>query len=289
MKTEQAKQLTQKALDELTGALKAGRSEALTAYLRAMSHFHRYSFSNVMLIWSQKPDATRVAGFRTWKKLGRYVRKGEKGIAIIAPMAVKAKRDDDAAARGDDEQNDRVLRFRVVHVFDLSQTDGEPLPEFESVSGEPGEHAERLEAFVRSHGIAIEYADDLNGADGVSRGGKIVLRRDLATAEHFAVLVHELAHEMLHRDPETRPKSRTVRETEAEAVAFVVSAATGLATGTAASDYIQLYQGDAETLAASLDRIQRASAEIIEALTGTDDDANADLQPTGEAREEVRP
>lgn len=289
MKTEQAKQLTQDALDELTGALKAGRSEALTAYLRAMSHFHQYSFGNIMLIWSQKPDATRVAGFRTWKKLNRYVRKGEKGIAIIAPMLVRAKQDDEAAERSDDD-NEKMLRFRVVYVFDVSQTDGEPLPEFEKVSGDPGEHTERLEAFVRGRGITIEYADDLNGAHGVSRGGSITLLRDLTTAEHFAVLVHELAHEMLHRDPETRPKSRTVRETEAEAVAFVVSAAIGLETGTAASDYIQLYQGDAETLAASLDRIQRSSAEIIEALTASDDDdTTADLQPACEAREEVRP
>lgn len=286
MKTEQAKQLTQDALDRLTEAIEAGQSETLTAYLRAMSLFHRYSFSNIMLIWNQKPDATRVAGFRTWKKLGRYVRKGEKGIAIIAPMLIKAREDSQATEQRD---NEKMLRFRVVHVFDLSQTDGDPLPEFEKVSGDPGEHTERLEAFVRRRGIVIEYADDLNGAHGLSRGGTIVLLRELTTAEHFAVLVHELAHEMLHRDPESRPESRTVRETEAEAVAFVVSSAIGLETGTAASDYIQLYQGDAETLTASLDRIQRTSAEIIEALTGTDDGTSADLQPACDVQEEVRP
>jgi len=288
MKTEQAKQLTQKALDELSASLEAGKSESLLAYLQAMSHFHKYSFGNIMLIWHQRPDATHVAGFRTWKKLGRYVRRGETGIVIFAPMLVKSKERDDA--RESDEQPEKALRFRAVHVFDIAQTEGEPLPEPATVTGNPSEYSDRLKAFAISRNIRFEYAETpMLGALGVSKGGTIVIKENLEPAEEFSVFVHELAHEMLHRDPETRPKSRKVREVEAESVAFVVCRTIGLETGTASSDYIHLYQGDADTLAASLDRIQRASAEIIEALS---DDRIADtaaFQPASESREEVRP
>jgi hypothetical protein len=104
------------------------------------------------------------------------------------------------------------------------------------------------------------------GADGVSRGGRISIRPGLAPAQEFSVIVHELAHELLHRG-EDRPQSKTVRETEAEAVAFVVCQAIGLETGTAASDYIQLYDGKTDTLAASLNRIQYIASEIIMSIT----------------------
>jgi hypothetical protein len=109
------------------------------------------------------------------------------------------------------------------------------------------------------------------GADGVSRGGRISIRAGLTPAEEFSVLVHELAHELLHRGDDRESLSKLVRETEAEAVAFVVTSAIGLDTGTAASDYIHLYDGSSnkatETLAASLDRIQRTAAGIIVAIT----------------------
>src|SRR5579863_2714051 len=86
MKVEEIKQITNKALDELVAALESGHSETLTAYLKAMSLFSKYSWNNLFLIARQRPDARRVAGYQTWRKLGRFVRKGEKGIAIIAPM-----------------------------------------------------------------------------------------------------------------------------------------------------------------------------------------------------------
>lgn len=257
MKAEEARRRTDEALANLEEALAAGKSDALEAYLKMAARFHHYSFGNIMLIASQRPDATQVAGFRTWKKLGRYVRKGEKGIVIIAPMLIKNRE----ATSGEDES---FLRFRAVYVFDVSQTDGEPLPELATVQGDPAAHTQRLKAFVAEKGISLEYAADLEGADGRSHGGRIQLLAGLSAAEEFSVLAHETAHELLHKDrsPEARlPK--VVRETEAEAVAFVVTHATGLDTGTAASDYIQLYQGSAETLAASLDRVQKAAAEIL--------------------------
>jgi len=258
MKLDQAKSIADSALKQLTEALEHGQSETLTAYLAAMARFHNYSFGNVMLIASQNPDATHVAGFRTWKKLGRWVRKGEKGIAIIAPMIGK-KSDENA-------DDDTICRFRAVHVFDVSQTDGEDLPQLLRVQGDPSDYTDRLKTAVEQLGISLQYKDDLGGADGSSSGGTISLMEGLPAAEEFSILVHEFAHEMLHHGNGDRPESKTVRETEAEAVAFVVTQAIGLDTGTAAVDYIQLYNGDHNVLAMSLDRIQNTAAEIISVL-----------------------
>ena len=265
MKAEQAKKIADQALEQLAEALKSGRSEELTRYLAMLARFHKYSFGNVMLILSQMPDATHVAGFHTWRQMGRFVKKGEKGIVIIAPMVLRKQ--DDQAKDGDKPES--ILRFRGVYVFDVSQTDGEPLPEPTRIGGDPGARIDRLRQFIAGRGITLDNADVPSDALGVSRGGRISIRPDLEPAVEFSVTVHEFAHELLHRG-EDRPASKTVRETEAEAVAFVVCQAIGLETGTAASDYIQLFDGRAETLAQSLDRIQRTAAEII---AGINDDA----------------
>lgn len=261
MKAEQAKEMTDAALARLSEALEQGRSEELTRFLAAVAKFHRYSFGNVMLILSQKPDATRVAGFNTWRSLNRFVKKGEKGIVVIAPMMLKS-RDDEPNV-----QRETILRFRAVHVFDISQTDGEPFHELRSFSGEPGVYSERLRSFIASCGVQLRFEESLGGADGSSQGGTIVVRAGLPAAEEFSVLVHELAHEMMHHGDGAVRGSKTERETEAEAVAFVVSTAIGIDCGTSSSDYIQLYRGDKKTLASSLDRIQKTAAEILQALT----------------------
>ena len=264
MKAEEAKKIADQALQSLTDALKNGKSERITQYLAMLAKFHRYSFGNVLLILSQMPAATHVAGFGTWKQMGRFVKKGEKGIVIIAPMSICPKEDKPEGQ----EQSDRarpILRFRGVYVFDVSQTDGQPLPEPARVGGDPQHHLTRIKEQVAERGIKLDYDDVPPGADGVSRGGRISIRSGLEPANEFSVIVHELAHELLHRGDQ-RPTSKTVRETEAEAVAFVVCQAIGLETGSAASDYIQLYDGKTETLAASLDRIQHVAADIIAAI-----------------------
>ena len=264
MKAEEAKKIADQALQNLTDALKSGKSERLTQYLAMLARFHRYSFGNVLLILSQNPDATHVAGFSTWKQMGRFVKKGEKGIVIIAPMSIRPK-DDQAESKPEGEKARPILRFRGVYVFDVSQTDGQELPEPSRVGGDPRHHLAAIKEIVQAKGITLDYDDLPIGADGVSRGGRISIRPGLEPANEFSVIAHELAHELLHRGDQ-RPTSKTVRETEAEAVAFVVCQAIGLQTGTAASDYIQLYDGKTETLAASLDRIQHTAAEIIAAL-----------------------
>ena len=211
-----------------------------------------------MLIASQNPDATRVAGFRTWKKLGRWVRKGEKGIVIIAPLIGK-KADSD----GGEERS--VFGFRAVYVFDISQTEGDDLPDLASTAGDPGPYMDRLKALISSKGIELKYEPNLEGALGRSHGGTIEILEALDRPEEFSVLVHELAHELLHHN-NGRKTSKLIRETEAEAVAAVVSQAIGLQSIDAASDYIQLYDGSQETLAESLHFIQSVSSTIIEAL-----------------------
>ena len=135
---ERVRALTESSLTELTEQLEAGNTARLDAYLTAMSRFHQYSVGNLMLILAQRPDATQVAGFHTWRSLGRAVKRGEKGILIVAPMVLRTQRAEDVPARGDDggEQRPR-LAFRAVHVFDVSQTEGDPLPEPARAGGDP--------------------------------------------------------------------------------------------------------------------------------------------------------
>ena len=264
MNTEQAKQLSETALSRLMAALEAGQSEALKQYLAAMARFRGYSWGNVLLIYSQRPEATHVAGFHAWLKLGRHVRKGEKGIAILAPM-VGRKRTSDDEELAETEQA-RVFGFKACHVWDVSQTDGEPLAEFATVKGDPQGYLGRLVQFVASKNIALEYDCGIAPARGMSSGGKITLLPWLSPAEHLATLAHECAHEMLHRGERRKETTHAVRETEAEAVAFVVCAAIGLDVNTASSDYVQLHGGDKTTLAESLAIIQQTAAIILQAI-----------------------
>ena len=259
--------LIRENVDSLIQQLEAGQSDALTAYLTAMSHFHNYSFGNILQIARQKADATHVAGLYAWNQLGRRVKKGEKGIQILAPM-LGVKRKKDAEAEQDiTKQNVPVLvGFRAVYVFDVLQTEGKELPGMDGVKGEVGEHRDRLIDFITAQGIELEFNEHIAPAMGMSYGGKIVLLPGQSKAEEFATLVHELAHEMLHKAERRTQTTKTVRETEAEAIAFVVSKAVGLQTGTASADYIQLYHGNASLLAESLEVIQKASAVILAAL-----------------------
>lgn len=261
-KTEEVKQLIDQGLASLVENLEHGKSDQLVAYITAMARFHRYSFRNIMLIISQFPEASMVAGFRAWKKLGRFVKRNEQGITIIAPM-VFHKDNDDAQS---------CIRFKAAHVFDITQTDGDELPEPSKIQGNPGTYTDRVKSLIASKGIALEYTDELHSALGSSSGSRVKILNDLSPASEFSVLVHELAHEMLHwNESRLTTSNKTIRETEAEAVAFIVSTAIGLNASTASSDYIQLFDGTIETLEASLDAIRSAASEIITAITAPAD------------------
>jgi hypothetical protein len=264
--------------------LEAGHSDALTNYLTAMSRFHNYSFGNVLEIARQMPTATRVAGFWTWKNMGRSVNAGAKGIRILAPIVGVRRKKDKEAEKDITKQNERVLLgFRNAYVFDVSQTNGVDLPTMHEVRGEPGENMERLAAFLKEQGIQLVYRDDLQGALGKSYGGRIAILSGQAKAEEFSTLVHETAHEMMHKAERRTATTKTIRELEAEAVAFVVGKAIGLINGTASADYIQLYQGNASLLAESLEVIQQTTNVILSALEppmkAEDNTPTADTQP----------
>ena len=264
MKLEDINRRTKDAVNHLVEALERGQSEVLTQYLSAMARFHNYSFGNIMLIARQNPDATNVASLRTWNSLGRFVKRGEKGILILAPM-IRRKKADSAAEPTEEEKQPRAQLhgFRAVHVFDINQTDGQDLPTLAEVQGDVSGYRERLVKFVESQGIMLDYSDKIAPAKGLSHGGKITLLSEMQPAEEFSTLAHEIAHEMLHRGDRRTLTTKQVRETEAEAVAFMVCHAIGLETGSSSADYIQLWQGDANLLRHSLEAVQQTAAVIL--------------------------
>jgi len=144
----------------------ARKSEEMQKYLNFVARFHQYSPSNIFLIMLSKPDATQVAGFQSWKKMGRYVKKGEKGIPIFAPMIHKEDPDNDSSPK--------VLSgFRIVYVFDVSQTDGYPLPPVPDWKSpeKSAELTEKLIRFAESKGITVTFKDLPGETQGVSKGG----------------------------------------------------------------------------------------------------------------------
>ncbi len=274
-KATSTQELISASVQALTEALESGHSEVLTDYLNAMAKFHYYSFGNILLIAIQKRDASHVAGMYAWNQLGRRVKRGEKGILILAPMVGKRQRTEahsenalaDAKTTEPTKSEWNLIGFRPVYVWDVSQTEGKELPTIDEVNGDVTGQLPRLIEFVKQQGVKLEYADKIAPAKGVSYGGAIRLLPNMEPAEEFATLVHELAHEMIHKAERRTLITKTVRETEAEAIAFVVSRAVGLETGTASSDYIQLYHGNAKLLQESLEVVQRTASVILGAIS----------------------
>jgi hypothetical protein len=276
MKLEEIKNKTNEAVSYLVEALENGQSEVLSEYLNAMARFHQYSFGNIMLIARQRPTATRVAGIRTWNLLGRFVKRGEKGILILAPMVGRRNQQSDVVATeiaSDNAADERkpeaqLYGFRTVYVFDVSQTEGKELPNLTDVEGDVPGFRERLIEYVESQGIKLSYSEKIAPAKGLSSGKRITLLTGMQPPEEFSTLVHEMAHEMLHRSERRTLTTKEVRETEAEAeaVAFVVCQSLGLQTGSASADYIQLWNGSAKLLQESLEVVQRTASVILGAI-----------------------
>jgi antirestriction protein ArdC len=269
MRVEEARKMADGALQQLGVALERGHSEMLKAYLAALGRFHRYSLRNALLIAAQRPDARQVAGFHTWRRLGRVVRKGEHGIAILAPIV---RRKQDAPGTTEDETSrqphgpptteadEDVVAFRGAYVFDISQTEGRPLPEFSRVGGDPGTYLERLKSFVQQRNIALASTEHLGGADGASIGGRILIRTGLAPAEQLATLAHECAHELMHISEDQARPDRSVRELEAEAVAFAVCC--GVAVGDQQRRSADRKSARARARAASDSQTQRIRSRV---------------------------
>ncbi len=251
---------------ELLGQLAQGVAELTSSerwqdYLRFQSRFHRYSFNNVVLIATQCPEATWVAGFGTWQKMGRFVRRGEKAIWILAPIVARrlAPQDEDEA----------VLRgFRWVPVFDVSQTDGRDLPSVcrRLVGGDPADHYGRLVDVARTIGFAVfdhEFAGSTNGE--CHHGARLIrVEARNAPAQRVKTLAHELAHALAHEGA----TSRALAELEAESVAYVVCQALGIDSSDYSFGYLAGWAGGGEDavaqITASAERIQRCAARILE-------------------------
>jgi len=240
----------------------AKTSEQMLAYLSFAAKFHRYSLHNSMLIFLQCPQATHVAGYQTWRQMGRQVRQGEKGIAILAPMLCKR----DPTSLEDEPNETTILRFRTVYVFDVSQTEGDDLPDCSVLT-----HAECAEElvqalldFAQTQSIQVEEGQLPGETQGASYGGRIVLSRELAGADRFAVLVHELAHELLNHREHREEIDKKTRELEAETVAYVVCRHVGVSS--TAPNYLALYGVAGEEITKRLQRLTQTIHTIIHAL-----------------------
>ena len=263
---DKAKELRKRiddGLDALAKALDDVRaSETFRQYLTVQARFHRYSWHNCMLIATQRPDATRVAGYKTWQSLGRQVCKGEHGITIFAPCPWKRETDDGETESG--------LYFRAVHVFDVAQTDGPDLPDVDvpTIDMAADDLLADLRRVARQRGIAVNFDRLSGGLFGVSKGGTIDVDNRHATGQQAKTLAHELAHEALHKSKDalaTMPeRSRRIAELEAESVAYVVCLHFGLDVEVRASRYIALWDGDSKALRASLERIAKTARDIID-------------------------
>lgn len=262
MKREDALTLATRCTEELVESLNGEGTERLRQYLDAMARFRQYSFRNILMILAQYPDAEHVAGFNTWKQLSRWVKPGETGIAILAPMVGKPG-SDNREQEMDDERK-RLFGFRVVHVFDYKQTEGRELFELSPVLGDPGEAVQILKQVYRSLGIRLEYGSLPGGARGVSTGGRVIIRDGLTPEMECRVMAHELAHEILHASGQRdKTLTRTMAETEAEAVAYVVCQACQVDSRELSSEYIRLHNGDGNLLQASLERVRNTACHIL--------------------------
>jgi antirestriction protein ArdC len=264
--TDHTQELTDRINESITALCAetdaAKQNETYRAWLDTLSRFYSYSFNNWLLIYTQRPDASRVAGFQTWKSLGRFVKKGERGIRILAPITRKVEEEKNGAT----EQVLRPVGFRSIAVFALEQTDGEPLPQIDSNATEGGEELlPRLQAATASLGIQLVYKAIPGAAEGLSKGGLIEIEQTLSTAARCGVIVHELAHELQHKQ-NRKETSRQQRELEAESVSYAVLAHYGIRTES--RFYLASYDVTAEMLTASLQTISQTAKRIISAIDG---------------------
>ena len=245
--------------------------QSLLPLLGAMSRFSKYSLANQMLIFAQRPDATHVLGYRAWNNAGYQVRKGEKGIAIYAPM--RFTRADPSDESGTLEPHSRT-GFRLIYVFDISQVDPLDGTQVESTpapsdagNADAHRHLEALKAFLVGHNVELEYKLLQPGLLGYTDGRRITCGLGQASHVEFATLAHETTHLLLHfpADRTTRP-DLTTRETEAEAVTYLLCAQLGLKGTEASVEYIQSYRGTPDTLDLSLERIRATAQRLINEL-----------------------
>ena len=297
------KQSNKERIKEITAGIEKGimelfESDRYRNYLTTMSRFHKYSLNNVMLIHAQRPNATLVAGFSKWKNsFGRHVKKGEKGIQILAPTPYKIKVDkekldpdtklpmlDDEGKPITEEKEVTIPMFKAVSVFDVSQTDGKPLPQISfSLTGDVAQYEVFMEALRRTSQVPITIEPMEPGMDGYFHLEKqaIFLREGMSQVQTVCAAIHEMAHSRLHNyekmteladDGETilvpGEKDRNTEEVEAESISYAVCQYFGIETADSSFGYIASWsQGkELKELRASLETINKTSSELISGI-----------------------
>lgn len=294
------KQTSKDRMREIVDSIENGikelfESDKYRQYLSTMSRFHRYSVNNTMLIYMQRPDATHVAGFNKWRdQFGRNVLKGEKGIRIIAPTPYKKKVEEiktdpetnapvlDADGKAIIEEKEiRIPMFKVVSVFDVSQTSGKPLPQLAAdLSGNVQQYEVFMEALRRASPVPMEIKPVARDTDGFFsiKAQSITIRAGMSEVQTVCAAVHEIAHAKLHDyehmteladDGETilvpGEKSRNTEEVEAESISYAVCQYYGIETGENSFGYIATWSKGKELkeLCASLETINKTASELI--------------------------
>lgn len=283
---------------EITDRLEEGlkelfESEKYKSYLSTMSKFHNYSFNNTLLIAMQKPEATLVAGYKAWQKnFGRHVNKGEKAIRILAPMPYKIKEErdkldpvtgemtfDENGMPQKEEVEVTIPAFRVVSVFDVSQTDGKPIPELEAqelLSAVEG-YENFVQALMNVAPVPIGFEDIPGDSKGYfhTTENRIAVQENMSESQTLKTMVHETAHSMLHnkeisQDIDAPVKDRNTKEVEAESIAYTVCQHFGIDTSDYSFGYIAGWSSgkDMKELKSSLDTIRRTSSELIKGIEG---------------------
>jgi hypothetical protein len=236
--------------------------ETFVGYLQWLSRFPRFSAHNTLLVHSQRADVTAVAGYRQWENLGRHVKRGEHGLAIFVPMRARKTTETDAET-GEDVEKPGNTYFGIGYVFDVTQTEGDPLPNFRS----PLENAECLLraglAFAANEGLQVSFSDT-GLANGWASGGAITLSKEREVGTIAQTIVHEIAHELMGHVGGDLPNA--TKEAEAEAVAYVVLCHLGYDTKAASASYIRHHGATHQTVMASLERIQSIARRVIDGL-----------------------
>lgn len=269
MKTTRTSQVPDLLKRLESGVRDVFQSESYQAYLTAMARFHHYSINNQLLIYLQRPDAERVASVRTWNSLGRIVRKGERGIKILVPTPVIVQR------ATEENEEKKILRFKVGHVFAYDQTEGEDLPECgaKEVQGSFEYFGDFVQAVKRVSPVAIRFSE----IDGHAKGyyspteREIVIREGMPEAQTAKTMLHELVHSIRDQNQGdgNEPFDRQTEEVIAESVAFVVSnALLNIDTSCYSWSYVCTWSTgkDVRELMSSLSSIREISVLLIEKL-----------------------
>lgn len=261
-RVDEAFSLIEKGVKQITN------SQKYKEFLAFSSRFYHYSFRNQILIWTQKPNATYVAGFNAWKKIGRFVKKGEKGIRILAPIIIKTTKKNDMG----DEEETEFRKYKVTTVFDISQTKGDPIPSLHEFVHTVRGETELYQMVMNISPFPVEELTDCQGADGYFRLKEkdIKICSKNPTSHRLLTLIHEIAHGLLHSDRKNSPE-KNIREIEAESVGFIVCHALGIDTSVNSLGYLASYGGKStmKFVEESRDRINRAAQMILKKFQET--------------------